>query len=1241
MAFGVDQVVGLIQYFCCNSATARCGPYELVDPDAELTCRELLPGHLYTTRDLFDAETDRQVDVSVHMGLTELGGLLWDQQVRALTRLSGLEHPCLPVLLGGGYLDAGTAKEAGLGSEAAFIATVGADNQLSRADGEVLRKDPAGSLRQFGLLADALSIVHDLGLTHRRLSPAALDVVIGADGELRLRLARFELSSFVAGLLSGSSPDSAAAGQLRELMLGEGPEPLPYLAPERLAYFLPRPGEPDNVVESVKGDVYGLAAVAWEWFVEPLPADLVPLRVPREPEEILAERDRLERLGEHMRERLRHARLPSALRDLLRRMLDPQPTNRPTADEVASDLNEHHEANLIEFGGAVNSLPHLLAFMPERGEETLGKWNWLEHPADSEAGVRETAELLRTDLRRGEVLHSPDGADPYVNGGSTESKREATVVLAGARALWFCQLFRPQQGLSLGPAIPQVLVVKYVARLDAYGVRNKLDDLRASSLKRPVPEVKALSYRTPTARLNALCRDRPSWKDFLDAIRPAAGKSTAQLDYERAINWLLEFQGVELRARRYPYEKVADTPEHSTLVRWDQERDQERIHSHALLTKYARNPELRPPFGDFFGRLESEEGGSSDVEVYAGDHDRKGPQARSVQAQVVRVEGGDRIVLQAKPGQGKIPPQGWIRPADDVGSESVLRRQADARWELFALKPLINQLQRPFSLPTLPQRWEHAGKGLLKGGRRAVKDILVHQPFFALQGPPGTGKTTVTARALAAYLEQEPTHRILVSAQSNFTLDNLAARILKDIGARDDDGPKDGDPDVPIALRVVSQRGNPDEAVRPWLRSELVLRRARQMRQGIGDLLKGGVDPAVRPVLERWRDMLDPAAKEPVLPELADRLQRGANIVFATCATATPRNLGTAGGASSFDWVIVEEAAKAWPTELAIPLVRGTRWTLIGDHFQLPAHRRDEVVRFLDSCVNDPSTAIAAAGADRESYLKAFDLFGSLFPEENPAGDPARVPDGDEDSGRAWRERPTARLSTQFRMREPIAQVVSRVFYPRAPRPGERPPDDGMPLGGLATHHPETPSPLEAPGRLRGHSLVWLDTAGLPQCQEQPYWKNEGEADIVHRLVSAMRPAPVPGRDGFSNEPLAVLTPYRQQAEVLHRYGDLTRFVQTVHAFQGREADIVVVSLVRNKRRGAGSAAESFGHLSRRDLINVLFSRARQLLVVVGEYAHYTGFENGGDTFWQTVCQAVDHYGVVMKAADVVHLEGR
>jgi superfamily I DNA and/or RNA helicase len=368
-------------------------------------------------------------------------------------------------------------------------------------------------------------------------------------------------------------------------------------------------------------------------------------------------------------------------------------------------------------------------------------------------------------------------------------------------------------------------------------------------------------------------------------------------------------------------------------------------------------------------------------------------------------------------------------------------------------------------------------------------------------------------------------------------------------------------------------------------------------------------------------------------------MQRGANIVFATCATATPRNLGTTGGASSFDWVIVEEAAKAWPTELAIPLVRGTRWTLIGDHFQLPAHRRDEVVRFLDSCVNDPSTAIAAAGADRKTYLKAFDLFGSLFPEEDPTGGPARDPDGDEDSGRAWRERPTARLSTQFRMREPIAQVVSRVFYPRAPRPGERPPDDGMPLGGLATHHPETPAPLEAPGRLRGRALVWLDTAGLPNCQEQPYWKNEGEADIVHRLVSAMRPAPVPGRDGFSTEPLAVLTPYRQQAEVLHRYGDLSRFVQTVHAFQGREADIVVVSLVRNKRRGSGSAAESFGHLSRQDLINVLFSRARQLLVIVGEYAHYAGFENGGDTFWQSVCQAVDHYGVVLNAADVLSLE--
>jgi hypothetical protein len=94
---------------------------------------------------------------------------------------------------------------------------------------------------------------------------------------------------------------------------------------------------------------------------------------------------------------------------------------------------------------------------------------------------------------------------------------------------------------------------------------------------------------------------------------------------------------------------------------------------------------------------------------------------------------------------------------------------------------------------------------------------------------------------------------------------------------------------------------------------------------------------------------------------------------------------------------------------------------------------------------------------------------------------------------------------------------------------------------------------------------------------------------------------------------LAVLSPYRQQVRLLRetaeansaRLGNLEAFraktedgfFGTVDSFQGNEADAVVVSLVRNNSR-SGQAA--LGFLSDERRMNVLLSRAKWRLVVIG-----------------------------------------
>jgi hypothetical protein len=56
-------------------------------------------------------------------------------------------------------------------------------------------------------------------------------------------------------------------------------------------------------------------------------------------------------------------------------------------------------------------------------------------------------------------------------------------------------------------------------------------------------------------------------------------------------------------------------------------------------------------------------------------------------------------------------------------------------------------------------------------------------------------------------------------------------------------------------------------------------------------------------------------------------------------------------------------------------------------------------------------------------------------------------------------------------------------------------------------------------------------------------------------------------------------------------------WVGTVDGFQGNEADLVILSLVRNN---AGSGARALGFLRDRRRMNVALSRAKSKLVIVG-----------------------------------------
>ncbi|MET8849234.1 AAA domain-containing protein [Amycolatopsis sp. NPDC004625] len=1150
--------------------------------------------------DLMDSAS-KSVTLQTYWDVSKFGGLLWDQEMRILLRAAATRHPALPSVVDGGYVE-----PSGSHPGFAYVITEGYNDRLVD-DGQVIpfmRANPEEAVNQLLMLADALSILHSTGVVHRNIWPGTIDLDSSAAGELpKLKLSRFEMSRLVSDLLRSQTIDADRGAQARALFLKQGPKALVYVSPERLSLLYP--DAEGAAREDPRSDVFSLGMLASEWFLGALPEP------PSTVSDSVAVRDWVDGVQRERRRTLRvGTELPAQLADLLHDMTDPSMGARPSAAGVIARVNKHYQAMTELWTNISGQQPYLVGFQAAEFRDTVLRWNWITaDPATNEGRIQLT-DLIERDLHRAKLVHSPHGADRVVPlGGDPNAKREAQHVLVGERALWYCRPYRLDSAYGgQGTNVDEVLLIKYVVGYESERGRAAMKNLSRGSSERSISAVEAIPVDMAKAEFTARLKGRPSWIPLLRATRSASAGATDDDAYQQALDWLVEYQWVEYRARQYPYVRESSNGE-VAVVRFDRERDSARRYRSALGTLYAESESRRPPFVVFFEQLGGDED-DREIEVDV-DNDNEPGRSAGLRAFFVEEVNQDAFKLRVRGGADQLPEIGWLCPGSDRGTHRVLMRQDAARQELLDNRALIAQMREPRTIAGRRAPWSKAAKGLDGDGGKAVVDMLVNQPFFALQGPPGTGKTTVAAHAIAAYLAKEP-GRVLISAQSNFALDNLAQRVLEVTKAIDANGRVKGESDI-IPLRVASAAGadRVSQALRPFRIVELTRRRAGELRRRVDIELSDRRDDAALRLLGKWKSLL--AGCE---PELADRLRRSANLVFATCATATPEAVARSGASSLYDWVVVEEAAKAWPTELAIPLVRGLRWTLIGDHRQLPAHRRREVEDFLRECARSDNPDIAIEEGRVEEFRKFFDLFASLFESDRKEAD-SRLSSA------------TRKLTTQYRMRKPIAEVVSRVFYPAT----EPVPAGELLPGLLSTGRPDSPAWPTAPKWLGEHPLIWLDTSGMGGGNDEPYWCNPAEADLVRELFAQLRPRPATFPSSSEKRPVAVLSPYRAQVKLLAEDEDVKPYVSTLHAFQGQQADVVIASMVRDTRRADQSKPwRNIGHLTQTHLLNVLLSRARDLLIVVGHLPH---LENSGSEVWARLGEAIRRFGVVMPAGKV------
>lgn len=1139
------------------------------------------------------------VSLQVFRGLGNIGGFLWEQAARALSRLTAAHHPVIPRILLGSYDD---------DLDVGFVVSEAAQYSLDLPGAmEHIQAHPLDFLRTLRDLTDGLSLLAARGILHRNLWPGTIEYYPAEGASFRLKMSRFEMSGLIYSILDRKNPGAGGFDHLsRQLIAAQGAAALAYCAPERLALIFPSVQAEVAPFESSRSDVLSLGVLLFRGFVGAFPeADLARAfpTVGGQPSwDPAAHRS----FFAVLRTQLRAANLPTALKDLIRSMISEVWSDRPDPFDVAQTFRSQHDAIHAHFEAKRDDRPFFVGAMAVESRETLHKWGYLT--SDPVTSPEELMDFVEADLVGATLRYSPEGFKPWSPGvDDPERLSTARYVLLGKQIAWFCSVYHqwnPAQPFLPKTELNQLLLIRFVIR------RSRVHRLEQGSLYRTVGSIVCRTVQVARVDVAKFQADGQDWSPLLASVRGGETQPPWMDDMRRSLRFLIDWQEAALEVRAFPFKRIGGLSRASGFeLEYDAEADKEHKYEHAnaLLQPLMSR---RPPMGPFLEGL-TDEGAYLELEIF----DVKPARAKESKGTVVFQEskaGGEIIQVRSLDNRTfEMPQKGWLRPLDDRAGRAMMRRQAAAVDELLDYPDLLQQLQEPLAVIRSRRRPRGDGPALGANAEAIVSDMLASEPFFALHGPPGSGKTTLTSRALKDALALDKTLRVLVSAQSHYALDNLAERLLEDLKSK-----------PPILVRVTTPASEDrvssklDKFTVEHLTETALENIQRQSQSVLNDRALSG---ELLRIAAEWQSCAEKSGLE-----LRERVLRGANIVFATTGASTHEKLQATGMTAAFDWVVIDEAAKAWPTELAIPLVRGRRWLLVGDHHQLEAFGMQDMERLLSDCKDHPDPAVAGHWERQNTYLDFAKLFKRLFrpPGQGEAGsrrtageEPPPEP-GAEKKEPTYFVRPTRMLTEQRRMHPTIAEVVSRAFYPSRPIP------DGS--EGLLKTSPEMtvlPSPVKSPNWLQDQPLVWIDTESVPECRDEPFWSNEGEAQIVAALLRQLR-GPEAGE-------VVILTPYRKQVTCLARHMHAVGAKSTVHtvdSFQGREADVVIVSLVRSAVRGI-SARQNLGHVASPNRANVLFSRARQLLLVVGNLLH---FATSGEPHWQVVCKVFEEKGLTI-----------
>jgi hypothetical protein len=297
----------------------------------------------------------------------------------------------------------------------------------------------------------------------------------------------------------------------------------------------------------------------------------------------------------------------------------------------------------------------------------------------------------------------------------------------------------------------------------------------------------------------------------------------------------------------------------------------------------------------------------------------------------------------------EIPPDGpfFLRAERDLGTERVISRRLANIKALDTRLDLAEMLDDPWrvrrsSRETIDETDESDGelKDLDKPKRRALAGLWSTLPSFFVVGPPGVGKTKLATETVRRRFKSDRSTRMLVSAQGHDALDHLQEKIT--------DALTEAKLDDIIVVRSTTpdRRQSSDEEIHLVGVDYLHKLSTSQLIESAPIVIRDRIE-ALRQAASRPASAKGQVSREERsgLHAIASLLLDGANIVISTTNSPDIERLVEA--REQFDWVVIEEAAKATGPELVGALMLSGRRLLIGDHNQLSPFGADRIETIL------------------------------------------------------------------------------------------------------------------------------------------------------------------------------------------------------------------------------------------------------------------------------------------------------